>query len=123
MPRVALLSMPFAPATRPSIQTGILKAVLQHHGIEARAFYPNLRFFARMRAHGYHTQYTAQVPSLVYEWYFSPRPFKPGLAGPDWQACMRLEGYAKQVGFPWTSMLDIKQRLVPEFLDELMAEL
>ncbi|MEW6277940.1 MAG: RiPP maturation radical SAM C-methyltransferase [Candidatus Eremiobacterota bacterium] len=118
--RVALFNMPFAPATRPSIQTGILKAVLEHHGILARAFYPNIDLYARMRRKGYHGQYTAQVPSQVYEWYFAQRPFQPGLAGPDWAACMRLEHYAKSTGFAWSSMLDIKQAMVPEFLDELM---
>ncbi len=44
-PRVALFNMPFAPATRPSIQTGLLKSVLQRHGIEATCFYANMDFY------------------------------------------------------------------------------
>lgn len=120
MPRVALFNMPFAPATRPSIQTGLLKTVLARAGIQATCFYPNIEFYARMRKHGFHVQYTAQVPSQVYEWYFSERPFKPGVAG-DWMASMRLEGYCKTVNFPFESMLAIKRELVPQFLEDLMG--
>ncbi len=120
MPRVALFNMPFAPATRPSIQTGLLKSVLQKSGLEATCFYPNIELYARMRKRGFHVQYTPQVPSMVYEWLFSERPFKPGVAG-DWQASMRLEGYCQTVGFPFASLLAIKRELVPELLDDLMA--
>lgn len=121
MPRVALFNMPFAPATRPSIQTGLLKSVLARAGIEATCFYANMEFYARMRKRGFHVQYTAQVPSQVFEWYFSERPFKPGVAG-DWLASMRLEGYCKTVNFPFESMLAIKRELVPEFLEQLLAQ-
>lgn len=120
MPRVALFNMPFAPATRPSIQVGLLKSVLARAGIEAECVYASMDFYQRMRKRGFHVQYTAQVPSQVFEWYFSERPFKPGVAG-DWLASMRLEGYCKQVGFPFESMLAIKRELVPEHLDDLMA--
>lgn len=114
--------MPFAPGTRPSLQLGILKAVLAREGIPARCFYANVDFYHRMRQKRYHGQYTSQVPSLVYEWYFSERPFQPGPVGPDWEASMRLQAYARQVGFPWEAMLDLKQRMAPAFLDELLEE-
>ncbi len=74
-----------------------------------------------MRKRSFHVQYTAQVPSQVFEWYFSERPFKPGVAG-DWMASMRLEGYCKTVGFPFESMLAIKRELVPEFLADMMQQ-
>lgn len=119
-PSVALVTMPFSPGTRPSLQLGILKSVLARDGIPARCFYFNVEFYHRMRKRRYHTQYTSQVPSLVYEWYFSERPFTAGPVGPDWEACNRLQAYARQVGFPWESMLDIKTSLVPEFLDWAM---
>lgn len=112
--------MPFSPGTRPSLQLGILKSVLARDGIAARCLYFNVEFYDRMRKRRYHTQYTSQVPSLVYEWYFSERPFTPSPVGPDWEACNRLQAYARQVGFPWESMLDIKQNLVPEFLEAAM---
>ena len=121
-PSVALVTMPFAPATRPSLQLGILKAALAREGIPARCLHPNVEFYRRMRQHRFHGQYTSQVPSMVSEWFFAERPFRPGLVGPDWEATMRLQSYARQTGFPWESMLEIKQRMVPEFLDHAMDE-
>jgi ribosomal peptide maturation radical SAM protein 1 len=114
--RLALVSMPFAPATRPSLQLGILKALASRSGIQADCYNLAIDFYQKMRQKGYHHQYTSQVPSLVYEWYFSPRPFDPRPVGPDFVAVMRLQAYCQAVGFAWSSMLDVKQNLVPQFL-------
>lgn len=112
---VALVNMPFAPATRPSIQIGILAALLDGAGIVAREHHAAVDFYDRLRQAGALSQYTAQSPSMVSEWYFSERPFDPTR---DMWAADRLRRHARDVGFPFSRMLALRNDIVPSFLDE-----
>ena len=112
---VALVNMPFAPATRPSIQIGILAALLADAGIVAREHHAAVDFYDRLRRAGALSQYTAQSPSMVGEWYFSERPLD--LSNDVW-AADRLRRHARGVGFPFSRMLAVRDEVVPAFLDD-----
>lgn len=113
MPKVALFNMPFAPATRPSLQTGLLKSWLAQAGIEATCFYPNITLYDRMRQLGCHQHYGPHIPSLWYEWYFSPRDL-------DWRGLQRLQAYSRLYGFAWDEMLAFKKEVISAYLEDLL---
>jgi ribosomal peptide maturation radical SAM protein 1 len=74
--RVALVNMPFATASRPSIQCGLLKASVQQAGHEADVFYLNLEFAAELGADLYQNISNSQRDRLLGEWLFSASIFK-----------------------------------------------
>lgn len=114
---VALVNMPFAPATRPSIQIGLLAALLEAAEISFVEHHAAVAFHERLRQVGALSQYTAQSPSMVSEWYFGA-----GAADtPDIDAIsrLRLEAHGREVGFSFTEMLRLRHEVVPAFLDEV----
>jgi ribosomal peptide maturation radical SAM protein 1 len=120
---VALVNMPFAPATRPSIQIGILKALLEGAGVTSTEHHASVDFYDRLRARRALSQYTPLSPSMVSEWYFSERPFDPRADGPDREAVERLVSHGRSVGFSFERMLDLRQNIVAPFLDDVAAQI
>jgi len=119
MPEVALVNMPFAPATRPSIQIGILKALLDQTQLPAGEFHAAIDFFDLLRQKKAFSQYTAETPSLVSEWYFSERRFDFNPFGLHAEAVGRLQRFAQSTSFPYEGMVAIREHVVPEFLENL----
>src|SRR5437762_13361155 len=48
VPRVALVNAPFTSCRSPSIQLGLLRAILSGHGIASKSFYFNLQLGAAL---------------------------------------------------------------------------
>lgn len=118
--KAALITMPFAPATRPSIQLGILKALLDRNEIPCQDFYFNVDFLDRLRQQSLLSQYTSSSPSLLSEWYFSEKEWDPSPQGKDFLASLRLKEYAHSLRVNLQDLLSIKTKIVPEYLQSLL---
>ncbi len=78
-PSIALINMPFASARRPSLALGLLKAIAQQAGFEARVFNFNLAFAQQLGLAGYEMlcgandveNYRVSMEQLTGEWIFS----------------------------------------------------
>ena len=71
--RVALVSMPFVTTRRPSIQLGLLQAILGQRGIQAKSHHLNLHFAARIGWATYEA--ICNLPRLTGEWIFARTAF------------------------------------------------
>jgi Radical SAM superfamily len=67
---VVLVSMPFMDVNRPSIQLGLLKAVVERHGFPVRTLHANLDFAARLGVDGYR-RLADHRGRLVGDWLFA----------------------------------------------------
>jgi ribosomal peptide maturation radical SAM protein 1 len=75
--RVALVNMPFAGAERPSIQCGLLKAVLARAGHSVDVFYLNLELATELGEDVYRRLADLRGDHLLGEWLFSVAAFGP----------------------------------------------
>ena len=129
---VALVSMPFGSISRPSIQLGTLAVIARSHGFPTETMHLNLDFAARMGAKTYQplTDYRASVG----DWLFSAEAF--GTEAPDSvgdpafvarfaaapkpaASCAQTD--TEDASPPALALLNVRQRIVPAFLDEVMA--
>lgn len=82
---VALVTMPFALASRPSLQLGLLAAIARSHGFPVDTFHLNLDLVARMGAARYHHLACTRNP-MFGDWLFSVAAF--GDDAPDAEGTM-----------------------------------
>lgn len=85
--RVALVVMPFAAATRPSLAVGLLKACLEQEGLRADAKYFNLTFESLLGRKTYHRLSQSNLTCLAGEWIFSQLLY--GTEVSDWDSFYR----------------------------------
>lgn len=121
MASVALITMPFAPYERPSIQLGLLEGILAREGIPAREHYLSIDFFELLHRERLAAHYTSSTAALIAEWYFSERPFSPAPGSSDFHLSVRLREYARERGLAWADMTRIRNDLAPVFLDASAA--
>ena len=74
---VVIVSMPFMDIDRPSIQLGLLKAIVEAHGFPVRTLHANLDFAARIDA-SYYRLLAEQRGRLLGDWLFSVEAFGAG---------------------------------------------
>ena len=122
---VVLVSMPFMDIDWPSIQLGLLGAILRGHGFPVRTLHANLDFAARIGA-GYYRQLGFRKARLVAEWLFSVEAF--GSEAPDRDDRL-LDDFAAELGDLGEGGEGWRERLlraryedVPAYLDELAAD-
>src|SRR5688572_14974198 len=89
---VVIVSMPFMDVDRPSIQLGLLKAIVEAHGFPVRTLHANLDFAARIDV-GYYRTLAEQRGRLLGDWLFSVEAF--GACAPDHDAQL-LEEFADE---------------------------
>lgn len=80
-PRVALVNMPFASARYPSIQLGLIQAILARHDFPATTYYFNLRFGARLGWEVFEI-FCRQTPRLLGDWLFARAAFGDSAPAP-----------------------------------------
>jgi len=75
--RLALVNMPFATASRPSIQCGLLKAILERDGHSVDVHYLNLELAAEIgpRLYRYLADFSPCRDELLGDWLFSVAAF------------------------------------------------
>ncbi|MGX1778668.1 RiPP maturation radical SAM C-methyltransferase [Nocardia brasiliensis] len=117
--RVALVNMPFAIADRPSIQCGLLKAVLTAAGHRVDVHYLNMRLSAQLGASAYHRLASPRRNNLLLgDWLFSSSAFDgipeanaylAGVPGVS-EACTELE-------MEFDDLCELRSCTLPAFLD------
>src|SRR5437016_1684256 len=73
--KIALVNMPFATVKAPSIQCGLLKAVLARAGHIAEVHYLNLELSSELGSRNYQGISDGRYASLLGEWLFSSAAF------------------------------------------------
>ncbi|ASW57804.1 B12-binding domain-containing radical SAM protein [Plantactinospora sp. KBS50] len=115
--------MPFMDVDRPSIQLGLLAAILRDEGFPAHTLHANLDFAAALGLPEYQ-RLGARRSRMVAEWLFSVAAF--GAEAPDPDGRM-VEDFAPDFGNPheeadWRRRLrQIRDEVVPAYLDGLLA--
>ncbi|AVT33661.1 RiPP maturation radical SAM protein 1 [Plantactinospora sp. BC1] len=121
---VVLVSMPFMAADRPSIQIGLLAAILREHGFPATTRHAALDFAARLGPARYDAL-AQHRERLIGEWLFSVEAF--GAAAPDPQGRF-LDDFSEDLahlgagGETREWLLRTRDRDVPAVLDALADE-
>lgn len=119
---VAIVSMPFVTADRPSIQLGLLKAIACAAGFAARTLHANLDFAARLGADSYRRLAEHRGP-LLGDWLFSLAAFADEAPDPHARLLDDLADELRHLGSPaevrrWLTR--IRERDVPAYLDALV---
>ncbi|WP_189153346.1 RiPP maturation radical SAM C-methyltransferase [Lentzea pudingi] len=115
---VVVVSMPFMHADRPSIQLGLLAAIVRREGFPVRTLHANLDFAARIGTRHYR-QLADQCGRLVGEWLFAVQAF--GDAAPDPEGKL-LPEFADDLAHLGGELLRTRDHDVPAFLDGLLSE-
>ena len=125
---VVLVTMPFMDADRPSIQLGLLAAILQEHGFPVRTLHANLDFAARLGVDYYH-RLGDRRGRMVADWLFSVEAFGADAPDPDGRL---LDDFADGLAYlddsasadaapQWRErLLRTRHEDVPAYLDELV---
>ncbi len=120
-----IVAMPFMECDRPSIQLGLLKAIVAAHGFPVRTLHANLDLAARLGADYYHLL-CEHRGRMVGDWLFSLQAF--GDAAPDGDDRL-VEDFADELSYLGGSRQERRDRLlrvrhedVPAYLDAIMAD-
>jgi ribosomal peptide maturation radical SAM protein 1 len=121
--RVALVNMPFAIADRPSIQCGVLKAVLTAAGHDVEVHYFNLRLAARLGGAFYHRLASPRRNNLLLgDWLFSAAAFDDASNDEDYRAGVSgLDETCTDLGLDFAALARLRSTDLPEFLDDCLA--
>ena len=118
-----IVSMPFMNVTHPSIQLGLLKAIGEADGFRVRTLHANLDLAAMLGREQYDLLTDHRGP-LVGDWLFSVEAF--GAAAPDRDSRL-LADLAAELGYLAPNaeavrdrLIDLRDRVVPAFLDSLV---
>jgi hypothetical protein len=120
--RVALVNMPWARAEVPSIQCGLLKAVLERHGYRADVHYLNLELSALLGPRPYRAVMSlrADRSHLLGEWLFSTAAFGRQDDGSEYFAAVLGEDSGLE--FSPVELLRLRDEVLPGWLDRVAAE-
>ncbi len=121
-PRVALVNMPFASSRYPSIQLGLLQAILARHHIAATTHYFNLRFGARLGWEVFEI-FCRQTPRLLGDWVFARAAFGESAPNP-WLYLdlyrLELKAFAARFGRELEYLARLREREAPSFVEECL---
>lgn len=122
---VVLVTMPFMDADRPSIQLGLLAAILREHRFPAHTLHANLDFAARLGPDRYQ-RLGERRSRMVADWLFSVAAFGADAPDPDGRL---LDDFAGDLAYldddaaePWRErLLRMREHDVPAYLDGIVA--
>ena len=128
LPRVALVAMPFAEAVRPSIQVGLLLAILKERGFATRSFHFTLDFAAAVGIDLYQSVAKMERGIEVGEWLFAKAAFE-GDAPDDeasflkhYRAALERDVPAEDAESACAALANVRDVVIPRYLDDLVAE-
>jgi ribosomal peptide maturation radical SAM protein 1 len=120
--RLAIINMPFAATSRPSIQCGLLKAILNRAGYEADVFYFNLRLAAALGPELYSKLADNQWLSFLGDWLFAAAAFGPREDELLYLQTSGAAGHRAFVGLKDEELLELRNRVLPGLLDAWIEE-
>jgi ribosomal peptide maturation radical SAM protein 1 len=113
---VALVTAPFGPIEQPSIQLGLLKAILGRHGIPATLYYLNLPFARLIGYPAYHLL-TDVHRMLLGEWIFSQAAFGSRRDDKDFFGeYPEITKLLKDLRWTRSSLLELKRKIAPQYV-------
>lgn len=122
--RVALVSMPFALLQRPSIQLGLLRAVVQRAGFAADShhLYVNL---GRVLSPKFYTGLRSPQGHLIEEWLFSVSAFGSAVPGDEeyFQAFPGDLEWLATLGKDRTFVSGLRHQVLPAFIESCLREI
>lgn len=123
--RVALINMPWARTDAPSIQCGLLQSIARQAGFDCDVKYVNLELAARLGPDMYNLLSSGQDRlNLIGEWVFAFAAF--GAVTPEESYLADYpevkEMWSAATGRPLGELIDLRSRVLPEWLDELADE-
>src|SRR5262249_46960118 len=118
---VALVSMPFVVATRPSLQLGLLQAIAAEQGFPVTALHLNLDFARQIGAELYDAlcQHRGR---LIGDWLFAAQAF--GGRAPDSDGKFleafgpEMTGWLAQLSQPADRLRTLREVDIPRYLDD-----
>src|SRR5215203_6070866 len=121
----AFVNMPFASSRRPSIQLGLLQAILTRHAISATSIYFNLELGASLGWERYETLcHTRDI--LLGEWLFARAAF--GELSPD--PGLFIEHHLTQIDEACAALecdvaylLNLRESVLPKFIDDCLEQI
>ncbi|WP_293153155.1 RiPP maturation radical SAM C-methyltransferase [Okeania sp. SIO2C9] len=124
---IHLVYMPFGSITHPPLALGLFKAQLQQAGIPCRVHHFNLRFAQQINFGAYETIALFKgVQTQISEWLFAEAAWGEPI-GPDAEEFLELcgeeLGNVPHVPNMKTWLRQIRQEIVPAFLDECVQSL
>ncbi len=120
--RLALINMPFAATTRPSIQCGLLKAILNRAGHQTDVFYFNLRLAAALGHELYSKLADNQWLSFLGDWLFGAAAFGPRQDELLYLQTSGAAGHQAHVGLNEAELIELRNRTLPALLDVWIGE-
>jgi ribosomal peptide maturation radical SAM protein 1 len=118
--QVAFVDMPFASSRRPSIQLGLLQAILAREGMPARTLYLNLELAAVLGWETYESLcHTRDI--LLGEWLFAVGAF--GDEAPEPASFVahherELQAACAELNCDIDDLVDLRTRVLPDFIDD-----
>jgi ribosomal peptide maturation radical SAM protein 1 len=123
--RVALVNMPFASASRPSIQCGLLKAILERAGHAVDVHYLNLELAAEIGPALYRhlADLSPWRDELLGEWLFSVAAFGyRANEGEYFAACRGAANTCRQCGLPPEELCRLRNERIPALVERWASE-
>ncbi|MCC8969770.1 RiPP maturation radical SAM C-methyltransferase [Bradyrhizobium brasilense] len=120
---IALINMPLASATRPSIQLGLLSAIVESVGVRVDQHYFNLDLARELGADEYE-ELCRHRGNMTGEWLFSVAAFGAGF-GPtteDYLAAFPSEfDWLAKVNSADLNPRDLREQVLPDFIERMAA--
>lgn len=120
--RLALVNMPFATAERPSIQCGLLQAVVRRAGHTVDTHYLNLELAAVMGPERYARICNIRADQFVGDWLFTVAAFG---YRPDEERyrrdCARLDETMADLGVDFPDLCQLRNERLPRLVEEWSA--
>jgi ribosomal peptide maturation radical SAM protein 1 len=121
--RVALVCMPFYLAMHPSIQIGLLHAIVQEAGFNVDSYHLNLHLAAKLSPDAYDALCDHRG-HLTGEWLFSVAAFGEDACGDDeefFRAFPREVLWIEKLGKTTAYLSELRHSILPQFIDECMT--
>lgn len=116
--RLALVNMPFTAAERPSIQCGLLKAVMKRVGHAVDVHYLSLELAAVIGAEAYAAICNIRADQFVGDWLFSVAAFG---YRPDEeryrQACTCLDATLAELDMSFAELCRLRNKRIPQLVE------
>ena len=120
---VALVTMPFVSAYRPSIQLGLLKPISESHGFPTETFHLNLEFAQQIGADLYESL-CQERGALIGDWLFSVAAFGSAAPDPDGKLIDDLDAAVGAVmaraGDVVARLREVRDVEVPRYIERLL---
>jgi ribosomal peptide maturation radical SAM protein 1 len=117
--RLALVNMPFTSAERPSIQCGLLKAVMRRAGHAVDVHYLSLELAAAIGADVYAKICDIRADQFVGDWLFTVAAFGHRPDEEHYrQACAHLDDTLADLGMSFAELCQLRNQRIPRLVQE-----